>query len=98
MKMHDDIFTALEPMPTTHFKIYFYAAMAQVLEQVAESFDSLDAAFEQFPFLAGYWAELVHYEMENSQTLQSVEWQSALKSWEESATVHLPLRALRASC
>jgi hypothetical protein len=97
-RMHNDIFTTLAPTPNEHFKIYFYAAMAQVLEQVAESFDSLEAAFEQFPFLGGYQAELVHYGMENSQTLQSAEWQSALNDWEEGATAHLPLRALREVC
>ncbi len=96
--MHNDIFTTIEPTPAEHFKIYFYATMAQVLEQIAASYDSLESAFEQFPFLAGYYAELIHHGLENRETLESTAWQAALQAWEETAPAHLPLRALGKSC
>src|ERR1044072_1519466 len=95
MKMHNAMFTPLEPGAAEHFKIYFYATMARVLEQVVESFDSLEAACEEFPFLAGYYTELVHYGMETCATIESTAWQAALRTWESRATMHLPLRALR---
>src|SRR6185295_17686217 len=51
-------FCDLPQTPDTHFKLYFYAAVLRVIEQVMQSFDSPEATFEQFPFLAGYMNEL----------------------------------------
>lgn len=89
-------FIALPPTPTEHFKLYFYAAVLHVLEQVSLSFDSREAALEQFPFLLGYHEELMAYgpgEVAESET--EVWWRDALRAWEETVTGHLPLRALR---
>jgi hypothetical protein len=96
--MEQAIFTTLEPNPADHFKIYFYATMARVLEAITASFDSLESAIEQFPFLEGYHGELVHCGMEESETVESATWQAALESWEAASTAHLPLRALREVC
>ena len=51
-------FADLAPTPTEHFKLYFYAAVLHLIEQVSQSFGSREAAFEQFPFLDDYYDEL----------------------------------------
>ena len=89
-------FAGLAPTPAEHFKLYFYAAVLHLIEQVAQAFGSREAAFEQFPFLDGYYGELaarglVGPASDNRETW----WSDALYAWEESVPAHLPLRALR---
>ncbi len=92
-------FAELPPTPTEHFRLYFFAAVLHVLEQVSISLGSREAAVEQFPFLAGYHDECSGFGLEQIPTNEvSLWWRDALLVWEESAPGHLPLRALRASC
>ena len=56
--MQTNPFADLPPTPAEHFKLYFYAAVLHLIEQVSQSFGSREAAFEQFPFLDGYYDEL----------------------------------------
>ena len=67
-------FSALEPTPRSHFKLYFYAAVLRVLAQVSQSLGSLEAVFEQFPFLVGYSEELAAFGLERifSRTLARI--------------------------
>jgi hypothetical protein len=86
--------------PANHFKLYVFAAVARVVEQVAQSFETVEAAYEQFPFLEGYNDELegrapAHLGCEEERGAHAW-WQEAIRAWEEGTTeTHLPLRALR---
>ncbi len=95
-KMGTNLFTGLKPTPIEHFKMFFYAAVLNLLNHVTKGFDSQDAVFEQFPFLAGYNNELAQSGLEGMNSLGAIKyWLDSLRDWEESATEHLPLRALR---
>src|SRR5713226_652314 len=89
-------FADLPATAEAHFKLYFYAAVLHIIEQIARLFGSRQAAFEQFPFLAGYDSELAK---QGSAGLVSADlaawWSDALSAWEETVPGHLPLRALR---
>ncbi|MDQ1613420.1 MAG: hypothetical protein QOG00_3351 [Pyrinomonadaceae bacterium] len=86
--------------PANHFKLYVFAAVARLIEQVALSFETIEAAYEQFPFLEGYGEELegrapAHLGCEDERGAHEW-WQEAIRLWEEGTTeTHLPLRALR---
>lgn len=56
--MQQNPFADLPPTATEHFKLYFYAAVLHLVQQVSLSLGSHEAAFEQFPFLGGYYDEL----------------------------------------
>lgn len=89
-------FTNLRPTPTEHFKMFFYAAVVNLLHHVTKTFDSREAAFERFPFLAGYNNELAQSCLSGVKSVDALEWWlEALRDWEMKATDHLPLRALR---
>lgn len=94
--MQTNVFADLPPTPAEHFKLYFYAAVLHLIEQVSQSFGSREAAFEQFPFLDGYYDELATQGLEGlaSESLAAW-WRDSLLAWEERVTTHLPLRALR---
>jgi SpoVK/Ycf46/Vps4 family AAA+-type ATPase len=86
------VFDDLAPNPQSHFQLCFYAAVSQVIAQVATSFKSLPACFGQFPFLEGYHQELGWRNVSD----KSVDWWvKALYEWETNCQTHLPLRALR---
>ena len=90
-------FADLACTPPEHFKLYFYAAVLRVVKQCFEVFGSREAAFEQFPFLSGYNAELAARGVDElSCTEAGRRWYDALRDWEKRAGArHLPLRALR---
>ena len=89
-------FTDLPRTPSEHFKMFFYAAVLNLLHQVSKVFDSREAAFERFPFLAGYNNELTESGLAGANSLDALAWWlDALKDWEGKTTQHLPLRALR---
>jgi len=56
--MSNNPFNDLVPTPTEHFRLFFYAAVLNLLHHVTQVFGSGDAAFERFPFLAEYNNEL----------------------------------------
>ena len=79
-------------LPFEHFKLAIHATVAHVIGQAMLSFDSADALFEQFPFLAGYYGELVALGAEEDTT---ADWQVRIAAWEAEVADHLPLRSLQ---
>lgn len=89
-------FADLPTTPEAHFQLCSYAAISHVLLNLARSLGSLDAALSEFPFLAGYQAELKARGLSwASITEAETWWETALRAWEADATQHLPLRAIR---
>ncbi|HSF30696.1 MAG TPA: ATP-binding protein, partial [Candidatus Tectomicrobia bacterium] len=94
--MSTNPFADLPPTSVEHFKLYFYAAVLQVIIQASQAFGSYEAVFEQYPFLMGYDDELGQRGVDRSLgDAATVWWRDALLAWEESVPGHLPLRALR---
>lgn len=93
-------FPDLACVAANHFKLYIFAAVARVVEGVAQSFGSVEAAYEQFPFLEGYTEELESLGVlaalaeANEAGAGDVWWQEAITTWEAGTDAHLPLRAL----
>jgi ATP-dependent 26S proteasome regulatory subunit len=89
-------FADLPPTPVEHFKLYFYAAVLQVIVQAAQAFGSYEALFGHYPFLLGYDEELGRQGVDHALgDAASVWWRDAVLAWEQSVPGHLPLRALR---
>lgn len=88
------IFVDLPETPATHFKLWFYAAVQYMLLYVAGVLGSYEAVWQQFPFLKGYYDELVA-RGPGGQELNASRWYDALATWEMAIPGHLPLRALR---
>jgi hypothetical protein len=89
-------FADIARTPAEHFKLYYYAAVLRVIKRCVEAFGSREIAFAQFPFLAGYDAELNTYGIQELSCEEAARaWLEALREWEETAETHLPLRALR---
>jgi hypothetical protein len=88
-------FSDLRPTPANHFKLCFYRAVLNAIQQVGRSLGSLDAAFSQFPFLAGYNNELAERGLAGKSVGDACAWWTgALAEWEVAVQHHLPLRAL----
>ncbi len=93
--MRTNQFGDLPQAPAEHFKLYFYAGVLHLIAKVVESLGSFEAAFERFPFLAGYNNELAEYGVAGLSSDEAARWwRNSLHAWEEGASVHLPLRAL----
>src|ERR1700704_3237924 len=89
-------FTDLPPSAASHFRLYYFAAVLHLLDQLSVSFGTRAAALEQFPFLAGYQAEFAGIGLDGLQSAAADSWwRTALGKWEMSVPGHLPLRALR---
>ena len=89
-------FAAVQHSPHQHFVLYFYAAILQLLEQARDHCGSAEAADERFPFLAGYFEELVANGLDGASFHEaSASWARAVAEWEECAPVALPLAVLR---
>ncbi|HEX4603292.1 MAG TPA: ATP-binding protein [Candidatus Angelobacter sp.] len=88
-------FSDLRPTPANHFKLCFYRAVLNAIQQVGRSLGSFDAAFSQFPFLAGYNNELAERGLAGKSLADACAWwTNALAEWELAIQHHLPLRAL----
>jgi ATPase family protein associated with various cellular activities (AAA) len=88
-------FADLRPAPANHFKLCFYRAVLNAIQQVGRSLGSFDAAFSQFPFLAGYNNELAGRGLAGKSVNEACTWwESSLAEWELATQHHLPLRAL----
>jgi hypothetical protein len=94
--MASNPFAKLPQSPVIHFKLYFYAGVLHLMDRVVRALGSFTAAFEQFPFLAGYHDELSNHGL-GGVTLDIAAhcWRDALYAWEAKISDHLPLRALR---
>jgi hypothetical protein len=88
-------FDDLPRTPSGHFRLYFFAAVARVLEGLARTFGSPEGAVEHFPFLALYRDEMAG-RVPSGADAQAARawWRRAIGEWEKSAKEHLPLRAL----
>lgn len=89
-------FAAVPPTAEGHFRLYLFAAILQVLDHLTTSLDSQEAAFERFPFLAGYVHELAQIGLDGLTTADAIPWwEEHLRAWEASAAGFLPIRALQ---
>ncbi|MCA1612877.1 MAG: ATP-binding protein [Acidobacteria bacterium] len=88
-------FDELSRTPESHFKLYFFAAVALALARLAEGFGSDEAVDELFPHLALYRREI---EGRAPRGLDAEDtrrwWADAVSAWEGGAATHLPLGAL----
>ncbi len=88
-------FAHLPPTPAEHFKLYFYAAVLDLLDHVTLLFDSQEAMLQKFPFLMGYQDQLAACGLEGKSIADGKQWwQKNLLEWEAVVDQHLPLRAL----
>ncbi|MCA3136082.1 MAG: ATP-binding protein [Rhodocyclaceae bacterium] len=89
-------FAALSRNPATHFRLWFYAAIARVMGRMVENGGSFDQAFEDFPFLAHYANQLADHGLAGVPAPEAAaHWDGAVRAWENAHDGHLPLRALR---
>ena len=88
----------LSPTAASHFRLYYFAAVLQVLDEFGALLGSIEALLEQFPFLAGYQAEIAStgLDLRNPGDV-TAQWREALHAWESALYLHLPLRELRQS-
>jgi ATPase family protein associated with various cellular activities (AAA) len=89
-------FADLPGTPASHFKLYFYAAVSQVLTTAAERLTSADTPHERVQCLDAYRNELL---ARGAGELDSHEapawWRRAIAMWEAEAPDFLPARAVR---
>ena len=94
--MTEICFAHLPPAPAEHFKLYFYAAILDVLDHAARLLGSHEAALKEFPFLAGYQDQLAGCGLQGKSILEGKRWwQEAMAEWEGTVRDHLPLCALQ---
>ena len=97
-KMRKNLFDGLQPTPAEHFKLYFYGAVLSLFHHVVQVYGTSESAFKEFPFLIGYNNELADGGLSGVHSTEAVSWWlESLQAWEQKATGHLPLRALRKS-
>src|SRR5262249_5159989 len=85
--------------PAAHFRLYLFAAVSRLIRRVVEALGTHEGTFEQYPFLIGYNDALAGCEPNDLSDEETARWWSgAVRWWESSASVHLPLRALRDEC
>ena len=89
------LFADLAPDPETHFRICFYGSILNLMEAVAAAIGSFEQAAERFPVLVGYNNELAARVAGLSSAEALERWCGSLEEWEQRASIHLPLRALR---
>lgn len=82
-----------------HFRLNFYAAVYRLIHAIrrlgAMGGTRLEAVFEIYPFLAGYFDEMRPYLPDDASWDDALHWwQDAITAWEQVHNLHLPLRAL----
>ncbi|HEX5706946.1 MAG TPA: ATP-binding protein [Pyrinomonadaceae bacterium] len=96
--MRSDLFEGVRATPEQHFKLYFYAAVLRLIEQVAVLHESWEEVLRQFPFIGGYAQEVARHGAEGMTFAEAAaSWRDSLREWESAAEEHLPLRALAAA-
>ena len=95
-KTRKNLFDGLQPTPAEHFKLFFYGAVLSLFHHVVQVYGSSEAAFKEFPFLIGYNNELADGGLAGVHSTEALSWWlESLQAWEEKASDHLPLDALR---
>jgi hypothetical protein len=90
-------FHTLPIEPTAHFRLLLLAAVLRLLHQVSSLYETWEAMFLDFPFLARYNNALIACGLTGVEPGEAAsQWMDALVGWEARAGVHLPLVALRA--
>ena len=91
-------FTDLPGTPANHFKLYFYAAVSQVLAAAAERLAPEEALHDRFPHLGVYITELDECGAGGLPSQEAAAWwREAIAQWEADAADFLPARAVRDS-
>lgn len=94
--MKDYPFSDLQASPSEHFRLCFYGAVLRLIATLTSSLGSFEEVFRQFPFLGGYSDEIARRGVAGLPIEKAGDWWTdAIRKWEEVASVHLPLRALR---
>jgi hypothetical protein len=90
---------ALADMPRTaasHFALWFYDAVLDVVAQAVRTEGSYAKAIERFPFLEGYCVEIAATASIRPETDEgALQWRQAVAEWEAGCPGHLPLRAVQ---
>src|SRR5229473_1281588 len=97
-RLHPAVLDDLPATPATHFRLYFYAAVIELIREAAARAGSMDTLLERHGFVATYLNELAESGLEGG-TLEEAGgwWREAVGSWEQSVEDRLPLRELRRS-
>ncbi len=79
----------------THFRLYFYAAIIELVREAAIRAGSMENLLERHGFLAPYLNELAERGLEGG-TLEQAPgwWRQAVERWERTVAERLPLREL----
>lgn len=84
--------------PHEHFKLYFYAALLDLIEYVSLVYGSHEKALAQFRFLESYENELAQCGLESCTLSDGAGWwMESLKQWEASGKTFLPFLAIAGS-
>ena len=82
--------------PARHFNLYLYAVVLHLLRHAAESHESWEEVFKEYPFLAGYFREVAANGVDGMSLDDAAEfWRE--KVTEQESDAHLPLHALGAA-
>jgi hypothetical protein len=93
--MNPGPFAALPYSPRQQFALYFHAAVLRVLELAHDHFGTADAVHERFPFLSGYFEEMVSHGLSGGNITEAQAWwRQATTTWETDAPIRLPLSSL----
>lgn len=85
----------LPATPATHFRLYFYAAIIELVREAALRAGSVDNLLERQGFLVAYLNELAERGLEGGTLEQAAGWwREAVERWERSVPERLPLREL----
>jgi hypothetical protein len=94
--MNRSSFADLPWTPASHFTLYFYVAVSQILATAASRLGSRQALCDRFPFVDGYVHELVRREHGGLTSCGASRWwQETIAAWETEVSEFLPVRALR---
>ena len=94
--MKNTLFSHISDDANGHFKLYYYAALLALLQNVAQAMGSDERALEVFPFLRGYYEQFGRFlHTKNNELPDGAAWQQTLNEWESDVRGHLPLRSLR---
>ncbi len=93
--MHPAALDDLPATPDAHFRLYFYAALIELIREAATRAGSFESLLERHGFIAIYLNELAERGLEGG-TLEEAGgwWREGVERWERRAASKLPLRDL----
>src|SRR5437764_12412052 len=90
------LFADLPSTPATHFRLYFYAAVSQLLAAVVARAEASQPMNDCVRALSGYADELRACGVPELPLLETLSWWvRAIAAWENTVAEFLPARALR---